>query len=299
MAISGAASKVAKKFQNSKINQKLTKKLDDITSSLKSKTKNITANIAKKTKEVTQKTVNTVSDKVKTIANKTLNGTSTSKSVKNKVVSAIDSLGEGILNVQNAFAPSYEFAGVGAFKVTKNGFGESGEETLSQALSKDVQKLKNMFFSQGKERVSTAYTGGKTQAELDDLARDPSHGFKIEEQGLKEREIDLALEERGDLGKIVRDMQIDKGAEFIDETTGIKWDVKSFESYPIGANGVPIKNPRKGAFTVQQGLKKIQKEFKNGNCVIIDTRKLVPEHIEQLKKAIEEAGIADRIIWYP
>jgi len=93
-----------------------------------------------------------------------------------------------------------------------------------------------------------------------------------------------------DLGKIVRDMQIDKGAEFIDETTGIKWDVKSFESYPIGANGVPIKNPRKGAFTVQQGLKKIQKEFKNGNCVIIDTRKLVPEHIEQLKKAIEEAG---------
>ena len=73
MAISGAASKVAKKFQNSKTNQKLTKKLDDITSSLKSKTKNITANIAKKTKEVTQKAVNTVSDKAKTIANKTLN----------------------------------------------------------------------------------------------------------------------------------------------------------------------------------------------------------------------------------
>ena len=311
MAISGAASKVAKKFQNSKINQKLTKKLEDVTSSLKSKTKNITTNIAKKTKEATQKAVNTVSDKAKTIANKTLNGTKTvknaisngiknaPKSEKNKVGSVIDSLGEGILNVQNAFAPSYEFAGVGAFKVTKNGFGESGEETLSQALSKDVQKLKNMFFSQGKERVSTAYTGGKTQAELDDLARDPSHGFKIEEQGLKEREIDLALEERGDLGKIVRDMQIDKGAEFIDETTGIKWDVKSFESYPIGANGVPIKNPRKGAFTVQQGLKKIQKEFKNGNCVIIDTQKLVLEHIEQLKKAIEEAGIADRIIWYP
>ena len=73
MAISGAASKVAKKFQNSKINQKLTKKLDDVTSSLKSKTKNITANIAKKTKEATQKAVNTVSDKAKTIANKTLN----------------------------------------------------------------------------------------------------------------------------------------------------------------------------------------------------------------------------------
>ena len=149
MAISGAASKVAKKFQNSKINQKLTKKLDDITSSLKSKTKNITANIAKKTKEATQKAVNTVSDKVKTIANKTLNGTSTSKSVKNKVASAIDSLGEGILNVQNAFAPTYKFAEIGPIKAIKTGFGESGEETLSQFLSKDVKQLKTMFFSQG------------------------------------------------------------------------------------------------------------------------------------------------------
>ena len=83
MAISGAASKVAKKFQNSKINQKLTKKLEDVTSSLKSKTKNITTNIAKKTKEATQKVVNTVSDKAKTIANKTLKSNSLKKGIKN------------------------------------------------------------------------------------------------------------------------------------------------------------------------------------------------------------------------
>ena len=84
MVVSGAASKVAKKFQNSKINQKLTKKLDDITSSLKSKTKNITTNIAKKTKEATQKVVNTVSDKAKTIANKTLKGSNLlKKGIKN------------------------------------------------------------------------------------------------------------------------------------------------------------------------------------------------------------------------
>ena len=156
MAISGAASKVAKKFQNSKINQKLTKKLDDVTSSLKSKTKNITTNIAKKTKEATQKAVNTVSDKAKTIANKTLVGTNTvknainnvPKSAKNKVASVIDSLGEGILNVQNAFAPTYEFAEIGPIKAIKTGFGESGEETLSQFLSKDVKQLKTMFFNQ-------------------------------------------------------------------------------------------------------------------------------------------------------
>ena len=151
MVVSGAASKVAKKFQNSKINQKLTKKLDDITSSLKSKTKNITANIAKKTKEATQKAVNTVSDKVKTIANKTLSGTSTSKSVKNKVASAIDSLGEGILSVRNVFAPQ-KVINVGPINIVvkdiKTGFGQSGEETLSQFLSKDVKQLKTMFFNQ-------------------------------------------------------------------------------------------------------------------------------------------------------
>ena len=151
MVVSGAASKVAKKFQNSKINQKLTKKLDDITSSLKSKTKNITANIAKKTKEATQKAVNTVSDKVKTIANKTLSGTSTSKSVKNKVASAIDSLGEGILSVRNVFAPQ-KVINAGPINIVvkdiKTGFGQSGEETLSQFLSKDVKQLKTMFFNQ-------------------------------------------------------------------------------------------------------------------------------------------------------
>lgn len=166
MAISGAASKVAKKFQNSKINQKLTKKLDDVTSSLKSKTKNITANIAKKTKEATQKAVNTVSDKAKTIANKTLSGTNTVKNAisngiknapkgeKNKVASVIDSLGEGILSVRNVFAPQ-KVINAGPIKIAvkdiKTGFGQSGEETLSQFLSKDVKKLKTMFFSQGSE----------------------------------------------------------------------------------------------------------------------------------------------------
>ena len=138
------------------------------------------------------------------------------------------------------------------------------------------------------------YTGGRTSDELDDLARDPSHGFKIEEQGIKEREVGLELEKRGDIGKIVRDTDIDKGAEFIDTSTDIKWDVKSFESYPNGHT-----SPRKGAFTVENAMKKINKEFKNGHNVIIDSRNLVPEHVEALKKAIESAGVSDRIIWYP
>ena len=210
MAISGAASKVAKKFQNSKINQKLTKKLDDVTSSLKSKTKNITTNIAKKTKEATQKAVNTVSDKVKTIANKTLNGTSTSKSVKNKVASAIDSLGEGILNVQNAFAPTYKFAEIGPIKAIKTGFGESGEETLSQFLSKDVKQLKTMFFSQGNKSGRYSLPQGISQEQfsnasklLRDRVGDISNDIVVQGSRAKgtakpTSDIDIALRVSGD-----------------------------------------------------------------------------------------------------
>ncbi|ENQ3107221.1 hypothetical protein SAMN04488168_11067 [Bacillus sp. 491mf] len=94
--------------------------------------------------------------------------------------------------------------------------------------------------------------------------------------------------------KILKKLLQYKGAEFINTTTGLKWDVKSFESYPHGYT-----SPKKGAFTVQRTMDKIYKEFDKGNHVIIDIRKLVPEHIGQLKKAIDEAGIADKIIWYP
>lgn len=78
----------------------------------------------------------------------------TPKGEKNKVASVIDSLGEGILSVRNVFAPQ-KVINAGPINIVvkdiKTGFGQSGEETLSQFLSKDVKKLKTMFFSQGSE----------------------------------------------------------------------------------------------------------------------------------------------------
>ncbi|WFR65408.1 WXG100 family type VII secretion target [Paenibacillus amylolyticus] len=165
------------------------------------------------------------------------------------------------------------------------------KKNLEAAEVRKASKIKGM----GKE----TYTGGRNHKELDDLARDPSGGDKIEPKNINERDVGLQLEARGDLGRIIRDPQADKGAEFIDTTTGIKWDVKSFESYPSGRNGIPITNPKKGAFTIQNGMQKIHEEFAKGHDVIIDTKKMVPEHIEQLKKAIDKEGIADRILWFP
>ena len=164
----------------------------------------------------------------------------------------------------------------------------SGAATVAKTETVVERVNKNGRYYNGK------YTGGRTQVELDDLARDPSHAFRIEEQGIKERQIGLELEERSKLGHIIRDIQENNGAEFIDTTTGVKWDVKSFESYPNGHT-----EPRKGAFTVSNAMKKLNSEFNKNHNVIIDVRELVPEHIDALKKAIEEVGVSDRIIWYP
>ena len=95
---------------------------------------------------------------------------------------------------------------------------------LNPDYLKNLKKSYNEAKNDIAEGINKAYTGGRTQADLEHLARDPSHVGRIEEQGIKEREVGLALEERGDLGNIVRDMQTDKGAEFIDTTTGLKWD---------------------------------------------------------------------------
>ena len=145
--------------------------------------------------------------------------------------------------------------------------------------------------------VNGKYIGGRTEAELSALEYDPAKKA-ITSGSQNEAKIGLDLESKGTIGNLQR--SADPKAEFIDSVTGKKYDVKSFQSYPIGADGNPITSPRKGAFKVENAMKNITKEFeKNGNdFVIIDTSKLKQEHIEQLKNAIDQAGISDKIIWW-
>lgn len=141
--------------------------------------------------------------------------------------------------------------------------------------------------------VQRTYQGGRTYTEYVDLARDPSHANKVLPQGRKERMIGLDLEKQGILHKIIRDPQKDKGAEFIDTVTGIKWDVKSFVSHPKGATSA-----RSGAFRLSRAIAKVEKEFANGHNVILDTRRLTKSDRESLINAISDKGYSDRIIWY-
>lgn len=141
--------------------------------------------------------------------------------------------------------------------------------------------------------IPKTYQGGRTYGEYVDLAKDPSHGNKVLPQGRKERMIGLDLENQGKLHTIIRDPQKDKGAEFIDTVTGIKWDIKSFVSHPKGTTSA-----RKGAFNLSRAIAKIEKEFANGHNVIIDTRRLTKSDRKSLTNAISEKGYSDKIIWY-
>lgn len=52
---------------------------------------------------------------------------------------------------------------------------------------------------------------------------------------------------------------------------------------------------KKGAFTVANAMKKVNKELSSGHNVIIDTRNLMPEQVVQLRQVIDAAGIGNQL----
>jgi hypothetical protein len=126
------------------------------------------------------------------------------------------------------------------------------------------------------------------QKREDELAADPAHNGKATPGSRREAVVGLGLEKSGALpGPITRDPS--GRAEFID-ANGKKWDVKAFNSNF---------KPRKGGYDLKKSLTKIEGEFNEGENVILDTKDLKPEHVAELKAAIEAKGWADKILWYP
>jgi hypothetical protein len=125
---------------------------------------------------------------------------------------------------------------------------------------------------------------------LEELAKDPAHGNKVEPKGLHEAVVGLALEENGDLdAPITRDPRPD-GGEFIDGK-GKAWDVKSFRS------GIP---PKKGGFELKKDLDKIDNELQKGEGVIVDTTFLSPSDTATLRQGVQDKGWSnDQVKWYP
>ena len=128
--------------------------------------------------------------------------------------------------------------------------------------------------------------GGRTPAELDALASDPAHGGKIDAKSIAERDVGLGLESQGKVGKLIRDPS--GSAEFIDTTTGQKWDVKAFNS----------KYAPKG-YNLTDAMANINKSLANGENVMLDTRSLNAADLQQLTNEIVRQGLSNKILQWP
>ncbi len=133
----------------------------------------------------------------------------------------------------------------------------------------------------------------RTPEEFESLAKDLAKNGEIDDKSKIERMIALEQENRGLLKEVIRDnRKLEEGlpsGDFIEDTgTGQVWDVKGFNSSYPG---------KKGSYKLEEALESIEREFKNGENVIIDTSKMYPEHIAELHQAIVERGWSERVLW--
>ena len=128
----------------------------------------------------------------------------------------------------------------------------------------------------------------RTQAELDSLARDPSHRGQITPKTEQERRVGLDLEAKGIIpGKITRDPT--GAAEFIDGKRQ-KWDVKSFRSNRL---------PRKGGFDKRKDADKVDKSLDQGENVIVDTSNMTAGDIAALKSEGGVRNWGNKVVYWP
>ncbi len=133
----------------------------------------------------------------------------------------------------------------------------------------------------------------RTPEEFEALAKDPAENYQVKPNSQVERTIALELENRGLLKNIVRDTrelpENARSGDFIEDGgAGQIWDVKGFNSSYPGS---------KGSYTLEKSLESIEREFDNGENVIIDTSKMYPEHIAELYQAVVERGWSESVLW--
>ncbi|WP_308916319.1 hypothetical protein [Jannaschia sp. LMIT008] len=125
----------------------------------------------------------------------------------------------------------------------------------------------------------------RTQDELDDLARDPSHGGRISRSSEAERDVGLGLEERGEVpGPIRRDPT--GGAEFID-ADGVEWDVKAYNSnFPNGFDPARVEE-------------QLDLSRRLGENVMIDTRNISAADMNTLRQIVGDNGFGEIVRFWP
>lgn len=136
------------------------------------------------------------------------------------------------------------------------------------------------------------YTGGRSQAELENLAWDPDHSDNngemtdqyAKDNAANEAKVGLRAEQTGMIqGPIVRDPR-KGGGEFIDSNHQV-WDVKGWHSY------------EKNGYKFNKAIKKIEEELNKNQNILVDTQAMKPEHIDELETWVREKGVSDRVLF--
>lgn len=122
-------------------------------------------------------------------------------------------------------------------------------------------------------------------ARLTELARDPAHGGRITEGSRQEARVALDLDSSGRLPGLERSAQPE--ADFVDPS-GQLWDVKGYNS--AYANG----------YDLDRAMVTVNESIRGGENVILDTTKMSPTHIDELRAAVgARPEWAGKIVWWP
>jgi hypothetical protein len=128
-----------------------------------------------------------------------------------------------------------------------------------------------------------------------ELAQDPAHGGKPTPKGLREAEVGLEMERRGELPGPIRRAEMDNSdpafqkdqGEFVD-ATGQTWDVKApADLFPAGPKaGTPMPPGLRGRYDgdIMEGV--LARELTAGQNVIIDTKNLSPAAATDLARRV-------------
>jgi hypothetical protein len=170
----------------------------------------------------------------------------------------------------------------------------SGGDLASHAAGDDHVDPVNADSGSGDASSSAdpQYTPGtpEYEARIADLSGDPAHGGDSTVKTVREAQVGLQLEADGQVGPLIRapfDEAGEDQGEFIDTSTGQRWDVKSSPdlqpSYQAGA-GQPIWNPQTtGDFTSM-----INRELASGENVMLDPDGMSPGRLAQLQQVVAD-----------
>jgi hypothetical protein len=137
------------------------------------------------------------------------------------------------------------------------------------------------------------------------LSHDPDHAGRLpREKEREEARTALDLRDRGELPDDVDRPDGSGQGDFVGTLDGQMeyYDIKQFrDRWPpsSGRSSEEPLPPGAGGYTSAKFTKDVAAEIRDGRTVILDTRSLRQETIDDMAKIVSEKGWEDHVKWYP